>query len=83
MESKNKTAYFQWLRLFAAFAVVLMHTAAYKWYDAPVDSARWLALTGWDSVVRWPVPVFLMITGALFLPRRITVRSKGLNVNSQ
>lgn len=74
MESKNKTAYFQWLRLFAAFAVVLMHTAAYKWYDAPVDSARWLALTGWDSVVRWPVPVFLMITGALFLSRRITVR---------
>ena len=51
-----------------------MHTAAFKWQAVPVDSARWLALTGWDSLVRWPVPVFVMITGALFLPRKTSVR---------
>ena len=71
---KKQIAYLQWLRLFGAAAVVLMHTAASRWQKVPVDSARWLALTGWDSLVRWPVPVFVMITGALFLPRKTTVR---------
>ena len=74
MDRKKQIAYLQWLRLFAAGAVVLMHTAASKWSAAGADSAQWLALTGWDSLVRWPVPVFLMITGAIFLPRRTTVR---------
>ena len=74
MESKNKTAYFQWLRLFAAFAVVLMHTASQGFNAGPVESADWRWFALWDSAVRWPVPVFMMITGALFLPRRTTLR---------
>ena len=74
MDRKKQIVYLQWLRLFAAGAVVLMHTAASKWSALPADSAGWLALTGWDSLVRWPVPVFLMITGAIFLPRKTAVR---------
>ena len=31
METKQKTAYFEWLRLLASAAVVLMHTAAKRW----------------------------------------------------
>ena len=74
MDRKKQIVYLQWLRLFAAGAVVLMHTAASRWYGVPTDSARWLALTWWDSAARWPVPVFLMITGAIFLPRKTAVR---------
>ena len=74
MNPKKQIAYLQWLRLFGAAAVVLMHTAASRWQTVPIDSARWLALTGWDSLVRWPVPVFVMITGAIFLPRKTSVR---------
>lgn len=70
MKTKNKTAYFEWLRIFASAAVVLMHTAANQWYHVPPESPRWAVLTYWDSLVRWPVPVFLMITGALFLHRK-------------
>ena len=70
MENKNKTAYFQWLRLLAAAAVVLMHTAAKGWNAAGPSRPEWTVLTCWDGLVRWPVPVFVMITGALFLPRR-------------
>ncbi len=69
MEPK-KTAYFEWLRLFAAAAVVIMHTAAKGWNSAPVGGGEWLTLTVYDGLVRWPVPVFVMITGALFLPKR-------------
>ena len=74
MESKNKTAYFQWLRLFAAFAVVLMHTASQGFNSGAVESADWRWFALWDSAVRWPVPIFMMITGALFLPRKTALR---------
>lgn len=70
MNIKNKTAYFEWLRLLASAAVVLMHTAAGEWSAAACGSAPWRAMAVWDSLVRWPVPVFVMITGAIFLPRR-------------
>lgn len=72
---RDKVAYFEWLRVFAAFAVVLMHTVAKGWNTAPVASEEFLTLTMFDSLVRWPVPVFVMITGALFLPRRTELRT--------
>ena len=70
MEQKKQIAYLQWLRLFAAGAVVLMHTAADRWMSIGHTDPRWEVLTWWDSLVRWPVPIFIMITGALFLSRR-------------
>lgn len=75
MSTKNKTAYFEWLRVFAAAAVVLMHTAGSRWLSIPHTSPDWLPLTAWDSLVRWPVPIFLMITGALFLPRQTALKT--------
>lgn len=76
MEPKTKQiAYLQWLRLAAAAAVVLMHTAARDWNHAPLDSLGWLTLTRWESLVRWPVPVFVMITGAIFLPRKTELKT--------
>ena len=74
METNNKTAYFEWLRLFAAAAVVLMHTAAKRWMSSGHTLPQWQVLTWWDSLVRWPVPIFIMITGALFLPRKTPLR---------
>ena len=70
METRQKTAYFQWLRLLAAAAVVLMHTVARDWSGMDCTTDRWRTLTMFDSAVRWPVPVFVMITGAIFLPRK-------------
>lgn len=75
METKNKTAYFEWLRIFAAAAVVIMHTAAVGWNAALVGSGEWLTMTVYDGLVRWPVPVFVMITGALFLPKKTGLES--------
>ena len=75
MSTKPKTAYFEWLRLFAAAAVVLMHTAAKRWLSISHTIPEWEVLTLWDSLVRWPVPIFIMITGALFLPRRTELKT--------
>lgn len=75
METKQKTAYFEWLRLMASAAVVLMHTAAGQWSAADCGSAQWCWLALYDGLVRWPVPVFVMITGALFLPRKTELKT--------
>ena len=75
METKNKTAYFEWLRLFASAAVVLMHTAAKRWLSVSHTVPEWEVLTWWDSLVRWPVPIFIMVTGALFLPRKTALKT--------
>ena len=74
MNSKKTIPYFEWLRLFAAAAVVLMHTAAKQWLAVGPTGRDWAVLTVWDSLVRWPVPIFVMITGALFLPRKTDLR---------
>ncbi|MBQ7230894.1 MAG: acyltransferase family protein [Oscillospiraceae bacterium] len=75
METKQKTAYFEWLRLLASAAVVLMHTAARRWLSISHTLPEWQALTRWDSLVRWPVPIFIMVTGALFLPRKTELKT--------
>lgn len=74
-KQQEQIAFLQWLRLFAAAAVVLMHTAAKKWMSISYTTDQWQVLTAWDSLVRWPVPVFLMITGALFLPRKTELKT--------
>ena len=61
--------------LFSAAAVVLMHTAAQDWSGAACTSGEWRTMAAYDALVRWPVPVFVMISGALFLnpKRKVTV----------
>lgn len=62
------------LRVLATFAVMLLHTASGKWYTTDVHSVEWQLLNIWDSLVRWAVPVFVMISGAVFLGREIPPR---------
>jgi len=60
-------------RWLAALAVVLLHCAAAPVSDAGgYGSSAWLAANIYDSAVRWCVPVFVMISGALLLaPERV------------
>lgn len=64
--NKQRIAYLDFLRLIATIAVIFIHVTAdglpfsfmqYNWY---------VAVTG-GSLVRWAVPVFVMISGALYL----------------
>ena len=66
--------YFDFLRVFGAFAVIVLHVAASKWYTTDIHTFEWEAMNFYDSIVRWAVPVFVMISGALFLSRDIPVR---------
>ena len=57
------------LRVLATFAVMILHIAAQNWYGVDVMSFEWNVFNFYDSMVRWTVPVFVMISGALFLDR--------------
>lgn len=57
-------------RWLAALAVVLLHCAAQSVSDADAYGSKdWLAANLYDSAVRWCVPVFVMVSGALLLDR--------------
>ena len=63
----GRVEYFGVLRVVAILAVLVLHTAAKQWYVLPVDSAGWQTLNVFDSAARFCVPIFFMVSGALFL----------------
>ncbi|MCC6495782.1 MAG: acyltransferase family protein [Propionibacteriaceae bacterium] len=63
----TRLAYVDKLRVGAAMAVVMIHVAAMNWTTTPPESADWQAMNVYSALSRWSVPVFFMISGALFL----------------
>lgn len=63
------------LRVVAALAVIMLHASAQHFVDG-FPSAEWNVRLVYHAAVRWCVPVFLMISGALFLDpsRRLSLR---------
>ncbi|WP_419698610.1 acyltransferase [Mucilaginibacter sp. NFX135] len=58
------------LRLIAMFAVVVLHTASpLLFYHKGSSMQDWLVADIYNALVRFAVPVFVMITGALLLHR--------------
>ncbi|WP_336659222.1 acyltransferase [Leucobacter sp. USHLN153] len=70
--------YFELLRVVATVAVIAIHAAITEWHAIPVDTARSIELTWINSALRWCVPIFFMISGALFLDPGRTVRARSL-----
>lgn len=73
MESSNRRKYYlDIIRIIATYAVIILHVAS-KYIGGgqyrPV-------LIFWDSCVRWAVPAFVMISGALFLSpyKQVTIK---------
>lgn len=71
---KERIVYLDYLRFFAILAVILLHVAAEGWYELNVESLEWNVRNLYNSAVRWGVPVFLMISGSLFLSREIETK---------
>ena len=76
MESKRPyVAYFDLLRVVAIFTVVAVHLSAQHWPDVDVHSRAWFAFNLYCSLGKWSVPIFVMISGALFLGRDTDVNT--------
>ena len=64
---QNRNIQYDLLRILAAFSVVMLHSAAQHWYDLPIDSLDWKVVNAYDACFRFGVPIFVMISGAIFL----------------
>lgn len=59
---RERKLYLDVLRILATYAVILLHvTSKY------IGTSDYRTLIAWDSLVRWAVPMFVMISGTLFL----------------
>lgn len=67
MVSSQRIHYLDRLRVFGAYAVILVHVAAEFIFTVDVGSDAWEAMNIVDGLSRWCVPIFVMISGALFL----------------
>jgi surface polysaccharide O-acyltransferase-like enzyme len=55
------------LKIFAIFAVIILHLAASNWEEQPVNTFEWNVFNFYDASVRWCVPIFVMLSGMVFL----------------
>ena len=72
-EKSERVLYLDAIRGAATIAVIILHIAAQNFYINPHEPA-WNIFNLIDSGVRWGVPVFVMISGALFLEKDISIK---------
>ena len=70
----KRVIWFDYLRVLATFAVIVLHVAAQNWRSVEVNTVDWQVFNVFDSLTRWSVPVFVMISGALFLDRECDIK---------
>lgn len=62
----NRIVKYDILRIVASFSIVLLHVSASYWSVVDVHSREFLVMTVYNSLTRFAVPVFFMLSG-LFL----------------
>ncbi|MBQ1298473.1 acyltransferase family protein [Candidatus Saccharibacteria bacterium] len=63
----KRILYFDTLRIIAMISVIFVHVSAQNWYAVDIFSRDWTVFNFFDSLSRFGVPIFVMISGALFL----------------
>lgn len=65
---KKRIAYLDVLRILSMFFIVLIHVSgSMAWYNTIPKSRSWQFLNLLDGISRFSVPIFLMISGCIFL----------------
>jgi len=72
---KNRVLYLDFLRVFATFAVILLHLTVEILKSTGVHSVSWNAMNIINSGTRWAAPVFFMISGTLFLNKEYSLKN--------
>ena len=67
MNSPKHYLSFDYLRILACFGVVMLHASAYYWLNRPILTMDWYVANAYNVLTRISVPLFVMISGALFL----------------
>ena len=73
---KNRILSYDILRILAILAVVMIHTSCQGFYTLPVNTTSFKTSLLLDSLSRFAVPIFVMISGALMLDETKDLSSK-------
>ncbi len=78
VSQKGRILSYDVMRVFAAFAVIMLHVSALNTYVVEYNSYEFRVFMFYESLVNWAVPVFVMMSGALNLQKdsdyRVTLR---------
>lgn len=78
--AKKRIFYMDYVRAIAIIGVLVIHTAApYATMYNKVDFWVWESSIIYNSLVRWCVPLFLMVSGALLLGRKRRILDRFLH----
>jgi len=72
--NEKRVVYFDYLRVLAIISVIFLHSASNEIDRYAPTFLKWQAVNIWNCAVRWGVPVFVMISGALFLQREVNIK---------
>lgn len=72
--SRNRLIYLDYLRVIATIFVIVNHTANDGFSYVAATQPRWNIYNFYASVSRWPIGIFVMISGILFLGRDIDIK---------
>lgn len=70
----QRIVYLDYLRIVAIFAVVVLHVSGYSWSMEIVNSFSWQICNIYRGTSQWGVAIFVMISGALFLSKKISLK---------
>lgn len=68
--TQERSFYPDFLRVIAIFEVILLHLIASKFGTLNPESYEWQVLNFYDGLSRWPVPIFIMVSGMFLLDFR-------------
>lgn len=74
----GRLAYADLLRVLATLAVIVLHLAGSQIQAVGVNTAAWTSFHVYDSLVRWCVPLFVMLSGAFLLDPQKSERLSSL-----
>lgn len=69
----KRIVYFDALRILASFFIIIIHVSSAYWEVQNIYSFEWQAMTLFNGISRWGVPIFVMMSGALFLNRNVSI----------
>ena len=69
----NYIEYFDLIRIVSSFGVILIHVSEQNYYGNIPGKYEWKVFNFYDSLARWSVPEFFMISGALFLNKSSSI----------
>lgn len=80
-KKQTRVYYLDFLRILAAVAVIMIHVSAQNWETVDIRSFEWQVFAAYNTAVSWPVNMFIMLSGVLFLDNDRPLNIKKLYTN--